>query len=116
LGHLREQDLDPEGAAGSDPRSETLMSPPITPASRRLMVNPNPVPVCGCVTPSAPRSKGEDALQIARLDAGARYRSPRIPRPRCGRCTTNCTLPDCVNLMAFGIQVDQDLPQPALVA
>ena len=36
----------------------TLMSPPITPASSRLMVSPSPVPVCGCDTPSAPRSNG----------------------------------------------------------
>jgi len=39
----------------------------------------------------------EEALEIARLDCPGRCRSPRNSRPGCGKCTTNVTLPACVN-------------------
>ena len=93
----------------------TLMSPPITPASSRLMVRPRPVPVCGCDTPSAPRSKG----------AKMRSRSPAwMPGPvsidlefrdRAAVMHHELHAAGLRELDRVGQQVDQDLPQPLLV-
>ena len=91
------------------------MSPPITPASSRLMVSPSPVPVCGCDTPSAPRSKGAKMRSRSPgLDAGAGIDHLVLGD---GAAIVHHELHAAVlrEFDGVGQQIDQDLAQPPFV-
>ena len=93
----------------------TLMSPPITPASSRLMVRPRPVPVCGCETPErAALERREDAFEIGGLNAGAGVDHFELG-DRAAIADDELTLPALRELDGVRQQVDQDLAQALFV-
>ena len=90
------------------------MSPPITPASSRLMVSPSPVPVCGCDTPSAPRSNGAKMRSRSCPDPGAGVDYPRT-RDRAAVVHDELHAAGLREFQRIRQQVDQHLAQALFV-